>query len=279
MCPAHRLAVLDEVRKRLLNQRRCYLVSTQLIEAGVDVDFGSVIRFTAGLDSIAQAAGRCNRHGKRPTGRVHIVNPSEDKGEAILDIRVGKEIAQRVLDELGRGDLGPQENALSLKAIERYYHYYFFERRREMSYPVKAGRSGVERDDTLLNLLSENSMSVAAGGRAPRSYLRQSFMTAAQAFQAIDSPGQGVIVPYEDGKDLIAALCAAREPKQHFALLRRAQQYAVNVFPHVLRKLSDNDALHEVQQGTGILFLDPRYYHKEFGLSEEPISPMEVLNA
>jgi len=280
MCPLHRRARLSEMCSLLASQtsQPLHCVSTQLIEAGVDVDFGSVIRFTAGLDSIAQAAGRCNRHGKRSEGRVHVVNPSEDKGETIRDLRVGKDVAQRVLDELARGDLGPQETALSPKAIERYYHYYFFERRTEMSYPVKAGASGVERDDTLLNMLSENSMAVAAARRAPANYLRQSFMTAAEAFQAIDGPGQGVIVPYDQGKALIAELCAAFEVKRRFELLRRVQQFTVNVFPNVLRRLRDQGAVHEVQEGTGILWLDSRYYDKEFGLSEHPVNPMEDLH-
>lgn len=65
MVPAHRKAVLDTVRQRLQAGLPCRVVSTSLIEAGVDVDFPAVYREVAGLDSIAQAAGRCNREGKR----------------------------------------------------------------------------------------------------------------------------------------------------------------------------------------------------------------------
>jgi CRISPR-associated endonuclease/helicase Cas3 len=277
MCPSHRRARLSEMCKLLglPCQLSVLCVSTQLIEAGIDVDFGSVIRFSAGLDSIAQAAGRCNRHGKRTKGRVYVVNPAEDKGEIIRDIRVGKGIAERVLDELARGDLGPQENALSPRAMERYYDYYFFERRIEMSYPVRAGAFGIERDDTLLNMLSENSMSVAAAARSPCNYLRQQFMAAAEAFQAIDGPGQGVIVPYEGGGQLISELCAAYDVKKEFGLLKGAQQFTVNVFPQVLRRLQERNAVHEIQGGTGILSLDSRYYDKEFGLAEYPVNLME----
>jgi CRISPR-associated endonuclease/helicase Cas3 len=78
MCPAHRLAVLDEVKRRLDGKESCYLVSTQLIEAGVDVDFPFLMRELAPLEAIIQAAGRCNREGKlnaadgSPGGRVEV---------------------------------------------------------------------------------------------------------------------------------------------------------------------------------------------------------------
>lgn len=70
MCPAHRLEVLDEVRRRLKAGDRCHLVSTQLIEAGVDVDFPLVMREFAPLEAIVQSAGRCNREGwmNKPDG-------------------------------------------------------------------------------------------------------------------------------------------------------------------------------------------------------------------
>jgi CRISPR-associated endonuclease/helicase Cas3 len=78
MCPAHRLRVLDQVRQRLDNSQTCYLVSTQLIEAGVDVDFPFVMRELAPLEAVIQAAGRCNREGKlngpdgSPGGKVVV---------------------------------------------------------------------------------------------------------------------------------------------------------------------------------------------------------------
>ena len=78
MCPAHRLEILNEVKEKLAMQQHVICISTQLIEAGVDIDFGAVIRYLAGLDSIAQSAGRCNRNGKQAGfGNVLIVNPAE----------------------------------------------------------------------------------------------------------------------------------------------------------------------------------------------------------
>jgi CRISPR-associated endonuclease/helicase Cas3 len=284
MCPAHRKVRLSEIKTLLKPGANSPVlcVSTQLVEAGVDVDFGAVVRFTAGLDSIAQAAGRCNRHGLRPTGRVHVINPAEDAAEMLKDIRIGKQSAERVLHEIAAGHADHNKKiVLSPDAMTRYFHYYFFERKKEMSYSVSADLVG--RNDTLLNMLSENSMAVDAAGGAPANYLRQSFMTAAKAFKSIDAPTQGVIVPYVDGKKLdgkqvIAELSAAFEVEKQFALLRRAQQYTVNVFPQVMKRLQERNALHEVQDGTGILYLDSRYYDSEFGLSEDPVNLMEMQN-
>jgi CRISPR-associated endonuclease/helicase Cas3 len=151
-----------------------------------------------------------------------------------------------------------------------------------MSYALAAGAAA--QADTLLNLLSMNSASVTEYARqqasAPPLFFRQAFMTAAQAFHAIDSATQAVIVPFgPDGKQLIADLCAAYDVELEIDLLRRAQQYSVNVFPHVLKKLMAAQALHEVKPDTRILCLNERYYSELFGLATEPVSSMEVLYA
>jgi CRISPR-associated endonuclease cas3-HD len=79
LCPAHRLAVLRKIRERMQAGLPCRLVSTQCIEAGVDLDFPVVFRALAPLDAIIQAAGRCNRNGDSPTGRVIVFVPEEEK--------------------------------------------------------------------------------------------------------------------------------------------------------------------------------------------------------
>jgi CRISPR-associated endonuclease/helicase Cas3 len=281
MCPAHRMVVLDKVKENIKNGVPVVCVSTQLIEAGVDIDFGAAIRALAGLDSLAQAAGRCNRNGLREMGRVHVVNLASPLPKQLSEIRVGQESTQRVLDESsGAGSPGLVDLS-DPKMTELYFNYYFFARKQEMNYPVAPKEAG--RDDNLLNMLSENNAAVDEfhkGGQWPEIFFRQSFMTAAKAFQPIDANTRGVIVPYgNEGKTLIADLCAAFQTEQPFKLLKRAQQFTVNVFPHVMRKLDEARAVREVKPGVGIICLNERYYSEEFGLSIEGSEEMEFQNA
>jgi len=282
LCPAHRKAILREVRESLERREPILCVSTQLIEAGVDVDFGAVIRYAAGLDSIAQAAGRCNRNKRNATGRVHVVNPQQqdENLDRLIDIRIGRDKTARILNDYEANPARFNGNLIGPEAMAWYYENYFFARKGDMSYPVSAATLG--HDDNLLNLLSSNPLASAEyaqrNGQMPKLYLRQSFKAAAQAFKAIDAPTQGVIVPFcETGRQLVNDLCAVHEVEKQYDLLRRAQQYTVNVFPHQLAKLQEAGAVHPVQEGTGILHLDPRYYSFEFGLVTEPIGPMETL--
>jgi CRISPR-associated endonuclease/helicase Cas3 len=290
MCPAHRMHVLDQIKSCLRPwdfglygpPKPVICVSTQLIEAGIDISFGSVIRFVAGLDSIAQAAGRCNRHRERLTpGEVLIINPAEENINRIEDIRIGKEKTERLLGEFKDtpGRLG--NNIISPEAMEQYYQYYFYQRAKEMDYPVTAD-SPVGREDNLFSLLSVNSLSVEEHkrikGKYPAIPLRQAFMTAAKSFQAIASITRGIVVPYgEEGKDIVNELCSAYELEKQYKLIRRAQRYSVNVFPDVLKRLQEQ-AVYEVQTGSGILYLDEQYYSDEFGLSEKPVNDMGFLN-
>ncbi len=270
LCPAHRKVIFAKVKARLKNNQPALCISTQLIEAGVDVDFASVIRFLAGLDSIAQAAGRCNRNGLRKEATVHVVNPAEENIDLLTDIKVGRDKAQRVMDE-GFDDL------LAPDAIKQYFNYYFYDRAEEMSYPISAKKLG--RDDDLLNLLSCNAVNI--GRNKNTLLLQQSFMTAGKMFKAIDSPTQAVIVPYgEEGKDLIAELGRVAKEfdvKTYRALLKQAQKFSVNVFPNVWKQLQNEGAVHEIQPDEGIFYLDEKYYSDEFGLSVKPCNKMSFL--
>ncbi len=281
MCPAHRMAVLNEMKERLKKGDPTICVSTQLIEAGVDIDFGSVVRYLAGLDSIAQAAGRCNRHGMRPNGNVFVLNPQNEDLSRLEDIRAGKENAERVLDEYKENPELFDNDVLSPSAMDRYYSYYFFSRKEKMNYPVSSKLIGV--DYNLFSLLSTNTQSINEyrrknNGQSPKIPLKQSFQTAAKAFQAIDSPTRGVVVPYGDiGKRIVSDLCGTVEVEKQYKLIKKAQRYSVNVYENIFNRLVKDGAIHEAQEGTGIFYLDAQYYSNEFGLSKEIVNEMETF--
>lgn len=210
-CAAHRKAIFDTIKARLKNGEPVICISTQLIEAGVDISMACVIRALGGLDSIAQAAGRCNRHGeKEGKGQVWVLNLQEQDFTRILpDIQAGKTHAERVFRDFAGQDI------LQPAAMERYFEYYFYQRSDEMAYSIKNSATG-----SLLDWLSDNALNPYGEKNNKRSkplpLLMQSFKSAGRAFQAIDAPTHAVIVPYGEGAELIAKLCGEWDPKEMY---------------------------------------------------------------
>lgn len=277
MYPRHRKAVLAEVKRRIAPEatRRTLCISTQLIEAGVDIDFRSVVRFLAGLDSIAQAAGRCNRHGLVESGVVHVVNPKDESIEQLTDIKEGRDKARRIFADTHAADL------LTPETMQQYFRYYFFARQCKMAYRLTPRQAG-GRGDSLLNILAENKWNHWGGHNQARAkqgkcpLLLQAFMTAGRAFKAIDAPTKPLIVQHGGGEEIVAKLCGEYAPGAQYALLKDAQGYSVNVFPHTWDKLRDAGAVHPVQAGEGIYYLVKQHYHGKFGVSVEPV-PVDAL--
>lgn len=281
MCPAHRKDKLEVIKAKLEAKEHIICVSTQLIEAGVDIDFGAVIRALAGLDSITQSAGRCNRHGLLEDGGiVWVVNPKLENLDRLKDIKVGRDQAERVLDDFKNSPDTFGNDPIGIDAIASFYNYYYNSQKENMNYPVSA-TSEIGRNDNLFNLLSMNELSVKAykathNSDALEILMRQSFKSAAEQFRVIDSPTRGVLVPYGDGKDIIVELCKTSVLEKQGKLLKRAQRYSVNLYDHQLKKLLEAGAIYEVQEGTGIYYLDEQYYSKDFGWGEEPVNNMPI---
>jgi CRISPR-associated endonuclease/helicase Cas3 len=287
MCPDHRRDILKIIKKDtdIEHPSPIICISTQLIEAGVNVDFGSVIRYLAGFDSIAQAAGRCNRHGLREIGRVIIVNPSEEKLGPLVDIEIGKIIGERVLSEFHMNEETFNNDLLHPGVMELFFKYYFFARKDEMEYPIK--NTKIDRIENLVRLLSLNDLSVQnyiqkqKVPKRPDYPWHHSFHSAAEAFKAIDPDTQGIIVPYRKGKDIIARLCASQNILKEHELMKQAQHYSVNCYQDRILRLGigENGALHDIL-GSGILCLKPEHYSIHYGISDEPdYSSMEFSEA
>ncbi len=281
MCPAHRMKVLESIKQHLLQGIPVICVSTQLIEAGVDVDFGSVIRYLAGLDSIAQAAGRCNRNGLRPEGgRVYIVNPAIENLNKLRDIKCGQEVTERILEEYKTNPERFDYDIIGPKAMEHYYQYYFYRRADEMSYNLTE-KSIVGRCDDIFSLLSSNSKSIAEYRRThnnvnPTIPLQQSFMSAAKSFQPIEALTRGVVVPYgTEGKEIIADLCGAGSLEKLYPLLKKAQRPSIYSSTNLM--FGEAGIVHEVQEGMEIYYLDQQYYSRDFGVSDQRVNDMDLL--
>jgi len=281
MCAQHRLDILATIKSRLAQGIPTICVSTQLIEAGVDIDFGTVVRYLAGLDSIAQAAGRCNRNGERESGNVCIVNPAIERLGRLEEIRIGADITNRILDEFKNDPDRFDGDLLSPAAMDHFYEYYFYNRRDKMNYPVTAATI-IQREDDLFSLLSTNPLSVRAADKTEWKgstlFLRQSFQSASRVFQAIDTHTRGVLVPYaEEGSRIINELCGAFDVEKQFGLLKRAQRYSINVYDSAFRSLIENQMIREVQKDAGVYYLDNQYYNPDTGLSREVTDTMQPL--
>ncbi|SNS94762.1 CRISPR-associated helicase, Cas3 family [Anaerovirgula multivorans] len=270
MCPSHRMKILQNMKKKLGHQR-VICISTQLIEAGVNISFGCVIRSLAGLDSIAQAAGRCNRHGEKNCGDVYIVNIEGESVNKLADIKMGQEATARVLDEFKENPNNFDNDLLSPKALNSYYQYYFHDRRVEMNYTLPKPNN----DKSMYDLLSSNKEAVLAfrnrNDYDPKLMLRQAFKTAGDYFQVIDQKTTSVMVPYERGKTLITLIngsCSLSEIKQY---LKEAQQYSVNLFETDRRKLEEMGAIIKLKDAV-IFALRDEFYKDDVGVTFEGVS-------
>ena len=250
MCGAHRSKVIDGIKERLKAKVPTRVVSTQLVEAGVDLDFPVVYRALAGLDSIAQAAGRCNREGLLKDregllteGNVVVFVP-ESKTPAGL-MRQAAEIGRRLLADRADDPLAP----------ERFAEYF-----KEL-YWLHGDR--LDEKDILKDLM-------------PDQELRFSFRTAAGKFHIIDeSLYAPVIVRYGEGSKLVGLLTKTGPERW---LMRKLQRYVVNVPRYALGRLTTSGEVEEpfpgiyVQSTLG-------YYDDAVGLvcDRQQLSPDDLV--
>lgn len=251
MCPAHRLKTINKIKK--LNQKNVLCISTQLIEAGVNISFGCVIRAIAGLDSIAQAAGRCNRNCEDPNGKeVYIINVAGENLSKLPDIKCGADVTYRILEERPADLLSPA-------VILRYYNEYFYKQKRNMNYPAKDSGN-------LYDLLSDNQKGVRAlynAGEVMLPALRQSFQTAGELFSVIEQRTTSVLVPYENGEKLAEKYRKA-DLKEKYMLLQEMGMYSVSLYRYQLDKLYEMNAVYSIDDE--ILVLETGYYDEMLGV-------------
>ena len=266
MCGAHRTKILNEIKCKLAKNKKVICISTQLIEAGVDISFESVIRSLSGLDSIAQAAGRCNRNGEKDKGYVYIIEHKEESLSKLREIEVGKNISKKILIDLRKNSTLYGGDLLSRQAMTIYFRNYYAELSDETHYFIKQLKCYMK--DLLFNLKIENELIHAYQNRYKqqlRLFMSQSHKTAAKYFNVIDNQTTSVIVPYEEGQEIITDLISSQSIDQLSVLLRRAQNYTINLYDQEVKDLMRNGGLFSAMNGD-LLIIKDWAYSNEYGL-------------
>lgn len=238
MCAQHRREMLLEIRRRLKAGNPCRVVSTQLIEAGVDVDFPVVYRAPAGFDSIAQAAGRCNREGRLACGMVYIFDTESPPPPGVL--RHAAQAARELMDVY--------PDPLAPDAIEAYFRHYYWsqEHRWDKCEVMEALRDDLRSTELLLK-----------------------FRTAARRYRIIQDEQTQILVPYDrDARKIRDRLLGGAI--LDFALRREVQRYLVGVRAQLLEALFDQGVL--VAHDSGLFLLaNDRAYSRTKGLSPDAV--------
>ncbi|MGE0384363.1 MAG: CRISPR-associated helicase Cas3' [Gammaproteobacteria bacterium] len=227
MCPSHRSEVIAEIRHALEARRASAgnsppvrVVSTQLVEAGVDLDFPVVYRAAAGLDSVAQAAGRCNREGRLQSGDVYVFRPPSDPPPGLLR---QAEAHCRAVWQAGAGD------ALRLELFDPYFRRLY-------------GSADLDRAGICEML------------RVDKGAVR--FRSAAEAFRLIDDDGAQVVVKYRrtgsDSSDIDPLVKMLERDGPSRWLLRRLQRYSVTVYRRDLDRLLASRDVRELHGSPGL---------------------------
>lgn len=245
MCPVHRSFILHEIRGRLKEGKRCRVVSTQLIEAGVDIDFSVVFRCMAGIDSIAQAAGRCNREGKIENGRVYVFTP--EGAIPVGHLKQAAQAAESIVRKHG-------DAIQSLAAVEDYFKLYYWSKDEELD------------QHRILNLLQEGCQK----GDFP-------FRTIAEKFRLIQDYRKPVIIPFDDeAKNLIRSPDFAKCTRE---TSRRLQKYTVAIHPSQWDRLLALGSI-DLKCGMYPILADATLYDERLGLrADDPVdrNPEDLL--
>ena len=230
MYPAHRVRVLREIRQRLRQGLPCRVVSTSLIEAGVDVDFPAVWRELAGLDSVLQAAGRCNREGKRDAAQsIVTVFQAPVAPPPLFSAAIGS--ARKVI--------GQFPDIASPEAVQAYFC-------------------------DLLELKGQEAQDQYAIMRImEREFFP--FRKIAEKFHLIDSPTRTIYIPLEEGAELVERLRAGECNRN---LFRKLGKYSVAVYHPQFMNLCDAGAVELLEDGSAIL-LDTTLYDSAQGLARQ----------
>lgn len=236
LCAEHRSRVITEI-KDLLKKADCniLIISTSLIEAGVDLSVECVYRSLAGIDSIAQAAGRCNRSGELDRGMVRVFELEGDEpGRYMDELLVAQHKTREILYRHRTAQT--MESILFPTWMQQYYELFYGELRTKMDFSLVKELQG----ETIFGLLSEGFSEVERVH-----FLQQAFRTAGEKYEVIADAGFTVVVPYAAGKKLISELEQSRDKGSIRRCLKKLQRYTVAVYQYKRNELLEKGVVRE----------------------------------
>lgn len=280
MCQAHRMQKLQNLTENLRRVqesvqnrqpvRKQICISTQLIEAGVDLSFECVIRVLAGIDNLAQAAGRCNRSNEYGRlGNVYFINLKSENLSMLREIQSAQNSTCKVL----AGWDETKESLIGEQSARNFYRYLFEETKSETKYPVKDCGTTIYLTDLLSNYngSAENSENKSF-------ILHQPFQTVGKKFQVFEQDTVDVVAPFELGIHLIEQMESMDERHLDWERLKeivqQAKKYTVSVYQWQKEKLDQAGMLYSILDGR-ILVLDGQAYDLELGLTISDEQPVE----
>ena len=236
MYPAHRKYVLEEIRKRLQKNEKCILISTSLVEAGVDLDFQSVYRELAGVDSMIQAAGRCNREGWRKVENSKVFIFRFEEKENVLGQRQQIDVAKSLLAD-GR----------ELSDMETIIKYF------EMLYHIKG--DSLDKKKILDEFTNKN--------------MKYNFVKVGKEFKLIEQNTKTIFINREEtaSKILLELQCKGFTRSG----MRKASQYCINIYDQTFDKMYGAGMLRPVAENMEDFYVltDNSRYTEEMGLELE----------
>lgn len=257
LCAQHRSDKIRSIKEALEDrQERIIVVSTNLIEAGVDLSFACVYRSMAGLDSLAQTAGRCNRNGELAQGVIHLITLEGEHTGNMVDLQRGIGAAESVIFQYEKSE--KKDSLLTPVWMDEYYRRIYESAADSMNFPV------TDLDTNIVELLSEGFEP-----QEKKNYMNQAYQTAGKAYRIIDDRSFGVIVPYKDGERIIESIRNTSDMAEIKTYIRQAQRYTVNLRENQWKKY--NGLIEPVSDQIAGLYMvaAPGAYHPDCGITPE----------
>ena len=280
MCQRHRMDVLEKIQEKLtvlqdgVRKKACVrkliCIATQVVEAGVDFSFESVVRVMAGIDNLAQAAGRCNRSNEYGyLGYVYLISLKNENLSMLREIKNAQNSTRKVLDIW---DQESDDSVIDKEAAQKFYQYLYQEMEKEIEYPVK-----ISGEPFYLAKLLANQNTYGNTGENRNYFFRQPFKTIGENFKVFDENTVDVLVPYKEGIDFIQKLKRLGTSEFHIEetkkLIQQAKLYSISIFDWQKQKLKGAGLLTPVLEGRAYT-LEEKAYDDDLGLilmEEQPV--------